>query len=265
MRRLIALILSVVAIICIGAFLLQPRIVKSASDRAIRVVERLSPKWGSRLRHGSTMPVSERLAQKGFSLGSPAFIRIFKQESELEVWLRRGEAFELFETYPICTWSGDLGPKLAEGDGQSPEGFYAIGLKQLNPNSSYYRAFNLGFPNPYDRTYGRSGSFLMVHGDCLSIGCYAMTDKGIDEIYPIVEAALQKGQHEVLVQAFPFRMTGKALAEKARHRWASFWANLKEGYDLFEQTRQPPSAMVCSGRYTFNPSLSEKCERVTAW
>ena len=138
-------------------------------------------------------------------------------------------AFAPFETYPICAWSGELGPKLAEGDRQAPEGFYAVGLKQLNPNSNYHRAFNLGFPNAYDRALGRTGSFLMVHGDCVSIGCYAMTDQGIDEIYRIVEAALHQGQREVPVHAFPFRMTEKAMAEKAGHRWAAVLVQSQAG------------------------------------
>jgi murein L,D-transpeptidase YafK len=265
MRRLVVIVVSMLAVIGIGFAVFRPQLMKSAADRTVRLVERFAPEFGAQMRQGSERPLADRLAEKGFAWGSPAFIRIFKQESQLEVWLKRGNAFELFETYPICTWSGELGPKLAEGDGQSPEGFYAVGSKQLNPESHYYRAFDLGFPNAFDRTYGRTGSFLMVHGDCLSIGCYAMTDKGIDDIYRIVDAALQNGQAEIPVHAFPFRMTEKALAEKAGHRWASYWANLKEGYDLFEQSRRPPSAKVCSGRYAFSPSPAEACEPITAW
>jgi murein L,D-transpeptidase YafK len=163
----------------------------------------------------------------------------------------------------ICNWSGDLGPKLKEGDGQSPEGFYAVGLKQLNPKSAYYLAFNLGFPNGFDQANGRTGSFLMVHGDCLSVGCYAMTDKGIDDIYRIVEAALRNGQREVPVHAFPFRMTSEKLAAYTTHRWASFWANLKEGHDLFERTRLPPVVQACGTRYAFGDNPA--CVRVAAW
>ncbi|WP_230530101.1 L,D-transpeptidase family protein [Microvirga roseola] len=265
MRRLIAITLGLMALVGIGFLALNPQILQSASDRAVRIVEFLNPEWGAQVRLGSSKPVSDLLAEKGFRLGSPAFIRIFKQESELELWLLRGDRFELFETYPICTWSGEIGPKLAEGDGQSPEGFYAVGLKQLNPNSNYFRAFNLGFPNAYDRTFGRSGSFLMVHGDCVSIGCYAMTDRVIGDIYTVVEAALQAGQSEVRVHAFPFRMTDKVLAEKDGHRWASYWSNLKEGYDFFERTKQPPKAYVCNGRYAFTPSATDRCEPIAAW
>lgn len=265
MRRWIVIALAVLLATGSALFLIQPRFARSAADRAIRIVALFFPDEAAYLRHGSTEPAAARLARKGFALGSQTFIRIFKQERELEVWQNRGGAFTLVATYPICTWSGDLGPKLAEGDGQSPEGFYVVGFRQLNPNSAYYRAFNLGFPNAYDRTYGRSGSFLMVHGDCLSIGCYAMTDAGIDDIYGVVEAALKAGQAEVPVHAFPFRMSEEKLTVMSGHRWAPFWANLKEGYDLFERSRIPPVATVCGGRYAFGPSTTENCQPIRAW
>lgn len=264
LRWVIATLLALL-VACVVLILVQPRFAASVADRAIRFAERFTPDGAAYLRHGSTEPVETRLAKRGFNLGAPVFIRIFKQEHELEVWQMREGTFTLVETYPICNWSGRLGPKLAEGDGQSPEGFYAVGLKQLNPNSAYYRAFNLGFPNAYDRTYGRSGSFLMVHGDCVSIGCYAMTDKGIDDIYTIVEAALRAGQPQVPVHAFPFRMTEEAMADNAGHRWAAYWANLKEGYDLFETTKTPPPALICGERYAFKASSTEACQPITAW
>jgi murein L,D-transpeptidase YafK len=137
-------------------------------------------------------------------------------------------------------------------------------LKQLNPRSAYFRAFDLGFPNAYDRAYGRTGSYLMVHGDCLSVGCYAMTDGGIDEIYRIVDAALRRGQPEVPVHAFPFRLSDEALARRAQHPSAAEWAGLKEGYDLFEATKSPPVAAVCGGRYRFG-SFTGDCTPVKAW
>lgn len=265
MRRFILIALGSCVLVLALFVAFNSSLRQSMADRAVRLVEWIVPGWGPIARHGSRQPLATRLGEKGFALGAPAFIRILKQENELEVWLRKGETFALFETFPICTWSGDLGPKLAEGDKQSPEGFYAVGLKQLNPKSSYYRAFNLGFPNAYDQTFGRTGSLLMVHGDCVSIGCYAMTDKGIDDIYRIVEAALLAGQNAVPVHAFPFRMTDTALAAKAGHRWASYWANLKEGYDLFETTKVPPNALVCGQRYTFSPSAAESCKPIIAW
>lgn len=136
----------------------------------------------------------------------------------------RGERYALFDSYPICAFSGGPGPKLAEGDGQSPEGFYEVGRRQLNPDSAYHLAFDLGFPNALDRMLGRTGSYLMVHGSCVSIGCYAMTDHGITEIYGLVAAALEAGQPGVPVHVFPFRMTPSAMAAAADSTWAAFWA-----------------------------------------
>ena len=243
----------------------RPKLLISLRDRAVRSVAWFAPDLGARLRRGGARPLRERLDEKGFALGQPVLVRIFKEEHALELWLRRGESFELFETYPICDWSGDLGPKLREGDGQSPEGFYAVGLKQLNPSSAYYLAFNLGFPNAYDRFHGRTGSFLMVHGDCLSVGCYAMTDRGIDDIYGLVEAALRVGQPEVQAHVFPFRLTDEALARRAGHRWAGFWTNLKEGHDRFERTKAALAIRVCDGRYVFSQQARGACMPVAAW
>ncbi|MDA4846010.1 L,D-transpeptidase family protein [Hoeflea poritis] len=196
--------------------------------------------------------LESRLAEQGLHFGAPIFIRIFKASSELELWVQDGAQYSLFKTYPICSYSGGLGPKLMEGDRQSPEGFYSVSARQLNPNSSYHLSFNLGFPNRYDRAHGRTGSFLMVHGKCVSIGCYAMTDGGIEEIYLIAEAALSGGQSAFDVHVFPFRMTEEALTDYAGSQWISFWQNLKEGHDLFEATRVPPTTGVVDGRYAFN-------------
>ena len=151
--------------------------------------------------------LSGRLAAFGASAGAPVFIRIFKREFELEVWLRKGDRFHLFATHPVCRWSGGLGPKLVEGDGQSPEGFYTVDRGAMNPASRWHRSFNLGFPNVLDRAHGRTGSLLMVHGGCSSVGCFAMTDPGVDEIWRLVQAAHRAGQRLVHVHVFPFRMT----------------------------------------------------------
>jgi murein L,D-transpeptidase YafK len=196
-----------------------------------------------------TARLEARLAEAGFKIGAPVFIRIFKQEFELELWMRRGDHYELFATYPICRWSGRLGPKLREGDRQAPEGFYTVDAAALNPNSRWRRSFNLGFPNAYDRSYGRSGTFLMVHGGCSSIGCYAMTDAVIDELWRLVTAALTAGQPRFAVHVYPFRMTSENLAQHGESPWAEFWRDLKAGYDAFETTRIPPGISVCRGRY----------------
>lgn len=183
--------------------------------------------------------------------GAPVFIRIFKRSRELELWARSDSAYKLVKTYPICAFSGHLGPKLKEGDLQAPEGFYRVVRRALNPNSRFHLSFDLGYPNAYDRAHGRTGSYLMVHGNCVSIGCYAMTDKGIEEIYTLVKAALENGQLAVPVHIFPFRMTDANLARAARSRWIGFWRALKTGYDLFERTRQPPLVSIRNKAYVF--------------
>jgi murein L,D-transpeptidase YafK len=205
----------------------------------------------SMVREHVTPKLQDQLVRRSGMPGDPIFIRIFKESSELELWTKRGDGFALFKAYPICNYSGQLGPKLKEGDRQSPEGFYSVTADQLNPNSSYHLAFNIGFPNAYDRAHKRTGSFLMVHGRCVSIGCYAMTDAGIEEIYLLAETALQNGQGSFSVHIFPFRMTEENMEEHAGSEWIGFWRNLKEGYDLFETGRVPPKVMLADKRYAF--------------
>ena len=207
------------------------------------------------------------LTANGFSLGDPVHIRIFKQERRLEVWLQReGERFVKFRDYEICRFSGNLGPKLAEGDRQAPEGFYRVSKSQLNPNSRHHLSFNLGFPNAFDRQLGRTGSALMVHGGCSSIGCYAITDESVDEVYALVEAALEEGQDAVDVHAFPFQLTETALAATGGSSWQSYWRNLKAGHDMFEQTGLPPRVAACRGEYKFGPDAEgEDCVAIAAW
>jgi murein L,D-transpeptidase YafK len=197
------------------------------------------------------------LGKKRMEVQAPIFIRIYKEESELEVWkLRDDGRFYHLKTFPICNWSGRLGPKLRQGDGQAPEGFYTITREQMNPNSNYHLAFNLGFPNSYDKSNNRTGDFLMVHGGCGSSGCYAMTDALMEELYALVREAFNGGQTVVHVHAFPFRMTKENMARHANSEWRDFWKMLKEGYDYFELTRQVPTIAVCNRRYVVNVRMS---------
>lgn len=195
--------------------------------------------------------LEDRLEERGLKLGAPVFIRIFKREFELELWMQSGDRFVHFATYPICRWSGRPGPKLAEGDRQAPEGFYTVARGQLNPASRWHRSFDLGFPNAYDRANGRTGSFLMVHGGCSSIGCYAVTNPVVDEIWRLVTAALDNGQARFAVHAFPFRMSERNLRVHGGGRWDAFWYDLQQGYDLFEASHVPPAVRVCDKRYAF--------------
>lgn len=226
----------------------------------------------------SALPTSERLEavkaeregfykQKvtlaGFDYGAPAFIRVFKQDAQLELWLKDSDSpqYSLYETYPICHFSGDLGPKLMEGDKQAPEGFYTVGADQMNPWSRHHLSFNLGYPNEYDQAWGRTGSALMIHGGCTSIGCYAVTDDLVEEIYLIVEASIEKGKN-VPVHIFPFRMHAMNMYMYQDHLWMPYWQNLKQGYDAFEITKIPPKYAVEGGQsgpvYVFETPIKAK-------
>ena len=212
--------------------------------------------------HRSLTPLPEetlnQMAAKGLRLGASLYVRIFKQESVLEAWLRQpGDRYVLFRTYKICNYSGVIGPKLKEGDRQSPEGFYLVSAKQMNPNSSYYLSFNMGYPNAYDKSFGRTGSLLMVHGGCKSVGCYAITNEAVKELYALAREAFKEGQKAFAVHAFPFRMTPQNMALNKDHQWVKYWWNLKEGYDLFEASHIPPVAGVKDGRYVFFEENSE--------
>ncbi len=189
---------------------------------------------------------------------APILIRILKEESTLEIWKQdRTGQFALLKAYPICKFSGHLGPKLTEGDHQAPEGFYDITPDQMNPWSHEYLAFNIGFPNAFDRSLGRTGSFLMVHGGCASVGCYAMTDYEMEEIYGLTDEAFKGGQGKIQVEALPFEMTTENLARHADDANAPFWAMLKTGSDAFVATGRPPTVGVCGQRYVFNAALMD--------
>ncbi len=193
------------------------------------------------------------MEKKDMAKDSPILVRLFKEEAELEVWKQdRTGRYALLKTYPICRWSGDLGPKVKEGDRQAPEGFYNITPGQMNPNSQYYLAFNLGYPNAFDRSWDRNGAHLMVHGDCSSRGCYAMSDEQISEIFAMGRESFFAGQQAFQVQAYPFRMTPTNIAKHRNSPHLAFWKMLKRGNDHFEVTRMEPKVDVCERRYIFN-------------
>ena len=193
------------------------------------------------------------MTAKNMDLQSPILVRLYKQEAELEIWKQdRAGRFALLKTYPICRWSGDLGPKIREGDRQAPEGFYSISPAQMNPQSAYYLAFNTGYPNAFDKALGRTGSQLMVHGDCSSRGCYAMTDEQIAEIYSLGRESFFGGQHAFQLQAYPFKMTPANMAKHRNNPNMPFWKMIKDGNDHFEVTRQEPKVDFCEKKYVFD-------------
>jgi murein L,D-transpeptidase YafK len=207
----------------------------------------------------SQAPLSEKtlaeIEAKHMDKDSPVLVRLFKEEAEMEIWKKtRDGEFAMLKTYPVCRWSGDLGPKVKEGDRQAPEGFYTITPGLMNPNSNYYLAFNTGYPNVFDRAWNRTGSELMVHGDCSSRGCYAMTDEQMQEIYALARESFFGGQKDFQFEAFPFRMTALNMAKHRNNSNFAFWKMIKEGYDHFEATHQEPKVAVCEKRYVFDPA-----------
>lgn len=214
----------------------------TGQDRAEAVAVRITPR------------LKRELAEKKLAWGSPVHLRIFKESNELELWIRGEEKngeYVLFRNYKICSWSGGLGPKQKQGDRQAPEGFYRVTTGRLNPNSRYHLSFDLGYPNAYDRAKKRTGDYLMVHGDCVSIGCYAMGDKNIEEIYTLVSTALLNGQKNVAVHCFPFRMVKARMDQEdvKQSQWLSFWLDLQPAYRSFENHWKPPSISVVNERY----------------
>ncbi len=195
--------------------------------------------------------LEEALADMELTLESPIFIRVFKEEHELELWVEGDDGFTLFKIYDICHFSGDLGPKTMQGDMQSPEGFYFVNANRMNPWSSYHLSINVGYPNRYDRGKGYTGDYLMIHGNCVSIGCYAMTDPGIEEIFTLASKTLNNGHSFFRVHIFPFRMTEQNMKNYQGDDWYSFWLNLKTGYDWFEEKGSPPNVEVEGGVYVF--------------
>ncbi len=195
--------------------------------------------------------VKKELARKGMRLGQPVFMRIFKLSKQLELWMYNRGEFRLFKTYPICNYSGYVGPKLAEGDWQSPEGFYTVSGEQMNPKSRFHLSFNIGYPNSYDTAWDRTGSAIMVHGRCVSQGCFAMGNKQIEEIYLLAYQAFFQGQEQFSIHIFPFLMTRTNLVKYRHSPWYKFWSNLTTGYNAFEETRQVPTISTTGSRYIF--------------
>lgn len=212
-----------------------------SSPRSLRAIASVAPS------------LTRDLEAMGLEYGSPIFMRAFKEERELEIWVENDGVFHLFRVYPVAGLSGWLGPKRYRGDLQAPEGFYRVTPSQMNPDSRFHLAFDLGYPNEYDRARHRTGSSLMIHGRETSMGCFAMTDEAMEEIYALADAALRNGQEAFYVHSFPFRMTDENMEFFREYRWYYFWATLRTGHDLFEKTGRPPEVSVEDGEYVFSP------------
>jgi murein L,D-transpeptidase YafK len=219
--------------------LYQPRLAKPlpTSARAERVIAAVAPR------------LAQGFSTSGLRLGAPIYLRLFKEERVLELWVGGAEGYRLYKSYPICAYSGGLGPKVAEGDNQAPEGFYEVKGPSLNPTSVFRLSLNVGYPNAYDKAFRRTGGLIMIHGKCVSVGCFAMTDPGIDEIYTMVHAALSAGAPGVPVHIFPFRLTSSNLDHHSKDRWQKFWQELRPAYDAFEANHRPPQVSVVGRNY----------------
>lgn len=235
MRKLLLSAFAIFTLLCIGSATAFSR---QDPQRLLKARERVTPILQNEL-------AKEPLISK---VGERVFIRILKEERILELWIRgRDGRMRIFKKYPILAMSGTLGPKMREGDRQAPEGFYEIRAGSLNPNSSYHLSMNIGYPNAFDRAHGRTGSYIMIHGKSASIGCFAMGDAAIEEIYLLVEAALPKWKY-VPVYIFPFAMTEENLARHANSPHSAFWKELKVGWDLFEKTGGYPNRSKLPGK-----------------
>ncbi len=232
------------ALIGCGLFIAPRIIAKSPSSSLSKAsLHRVQPR------------LTNELKQQGLTWGAPVYLRAFKEEKILELWVQETgkKTFKLFRSYPIAAASGKLGPKKKEGDQQVPEGFYSVPAGMMNPHSRFHLAFNIGYPNHYDRGLGRTGSFIMVHGSNVSSGCLAMTDEKIEEIYNLCDAAHRKGQKAFQIHIFPFRMNNELRFKKAHnHQYYDFWQNLRQGYDWFEKHRHPPNVRSAKGKYFFS-------------
>lgn len=189
---------------------------------------------------------------------SAVFLRVFKEEAALELWVKDLKSnWQLLKTYPICKLSGELGPKRAEGDYQVPEGFYLLDV--FNPWSNFYLSMRVSYPNLSDRRISTAkwlGGDIMLHGNCVSIGCIAITDDFIKEVYWLCVLAKNNGQENIPIHIFPCRFKNTSLDNlKARYpdkAMASFWENLHEGYTYFEKYQKLPSITVDKqGKYVF--------------
>lgn len=201
--------------------------------------------------HRCSEPLRQHCIKHDVKLGDHLFIRIFKEEHIMEIWLRNARGYTLVQEYLIASYSGYLGPKIQQGDRQAPEGFYYFRADSMNPWSSYHLSFNIGYPNQYDRYHNRTGGLIMVHGSTVSIGCFAMTDPVIEAVYTYCQKAFENGQGFIRVHVFPFRMTLANLEEHRESKWYTFWLNLKEGYDFFEKNGVEPDVSVREGRYVY--------------
>ena len=231
------------------SFLCLPAVLAAAGVDDVRTSPRSRAAVDAR-----TPELTHALAEKGLELGDPVYLRLTKEPAVLTAYVANEHGvYEPFRSWPVCAYSGTLGPKQAEGDKQAPEGFYSVGPSQMNPASAFHLSFDIGYPNALDRANGRTGSYLMVHGNCVSVGCYAMTDAAIEEIWTLMQAALDHGQAAVPVHIYPFPMTAANLQRHVGNPNLPFWRSLAPAWAEFEKTGEVPAVRVTGGEYQVLP------------
>jgi len=213
------------------------------------VYDRVDPRGGLSPQTAALISASESV---GASANSPVLIRIFKQSNELELWRKTSKGYALVNTFTVCAYSGDLGPKHKQGDRQAPEGFYNIVIGQLNYHSIRFLSLNTGYPNNYDRQQRSTGSSLMIHGGCDSAGCYAIQDAPMQDLFAAVRDSLKAGQKSVQLHIYPFRMSNINMLLNRDSKYIDFWQQLKVGYDKFETSKQDLIVSVINKKYVIN-------------
>jgi murein L,D-transpeptidase YafK len=232
--------------LAVFAFLCLPALASFAEVQGLRTTARSNSAY-----EASRPRLEKDLQAMGLSLGAPVYLVIVKEKAELTAYIQSTDGtYKAFRTWPVCAASGSLGPKQKEGDGQAPEGFYVVRPGQMNPSSSYHLSFDLGYPNARDRALGYTGKYLMVHGNCVSIGCYAMTDPVIEDIWTLMQAAYEGGQRAVPVHAYPFEMTAERLQFHAGNRHSAFWRSLAPAWESFARTGRVPLIRQSRGVYS---------------
>ncbi len=190
------------------------------------------------------------------------YVRSFKFDKQLEVWVKgdKKEQYKLFKSYKVCMQSGSIGPKRFEGDFQVPEGFYHI--NEFNPNSNYHLSLGINYPNASDKILSdaeKPGSAIYIHGNCVSTGCLAITDKSIEELYVLTSYAKDAGQEFIPVHIYPVKYNQKKSDEylqeavKANPNLEKFSASIKQVFDYFEAKKNLPIILVNeAGEYLIN-------------
>ncbi|MFN0255517.1 L,D-transpeptidase family protein [Pedobacter ureilyticus] len=199
--------------------------------------------------------LAKDLQKAGFGNGFEMIINAYKAEGKVEIWLKTAKqtSYTLFKTYNACAKSGTLGPKVVEGDLQTPEGFYSINV--FNPMSLYHLSLGVDYPNAVDKARtgkGRkTGGDIYIHGDCVTIGCIPLTDDKIREVYILAVEARNNGQKDIPVNIFPFKMTKTNFDNYAKQfpQHIVFWNTLQPGFDYFEKNKKMAKVTQVGGKY----------------